>query len=93
MSKCIVHKWGYEDVKEMSMKFRVCEKCGALEGKSTLSLGVSDHWHKYSPHGGAGFIEALRQKILHDTMAAEARMNAEAVEVSTAESSEVVNGD
>ena len=90
--KCIIHKWGYETVDEMSMTFRVCEDCGALEGKSILYNGMRDHWHKYAPRDGRGFIDALRQKILHDKIANEAKMNSEAIDIESSDVEDAVNG-
>ena len=63
-ARCIVHNWDYYDVPEMQMRFRICKKCDCLEGRMELKqLNQKSGWRKYSPTGGIGFLNALKEKI------------------------------
>lgn len=70
MKRCLVHKWGYHDVDGMWMRFRVCEKCDALEAKPKVARPGAK-WVSYAPSGGIGFVEALRSQIAKRTAAEE----------------------
>lgn len=66
--RCVVHRWVYQNVDGMKMKFRVCERCDALEAKPDLPFpGLK--WRQYSPTGGMGFVEALRMRAEKGSLA------------------------
>lgn len=46
------------------MRFRICKKCDCLEGRMELkNINQRSGWRKYSPTGGIGFLNALKEKI------------------------------
>lgn len=66
--KCLVHTWGYHDVDGLNLRFRVCERCDALEAKPKIPAPGAK-WAMYAPTGGMEFVNAIRSQIARKSLA------------------------